>query len=206
MKKTPLYFFAQYFLFWLFSTVMPIHKEHSEYMPKEGGIILCCNHASNTDPVRLAFTQRRQIFYMAKIELFKNKFVGHILRALGAFPITRGRSDLGAINLAQKHLQDGDVLGLFIEGTRSKDGNLLRPKPGAVMLANKCNAPILPCCITAKGGGVPKLFHRCIIAYGKLIQPEELNIQHGTPHELRAASQFVMDRIAELREESLKDF
>lgn len=203
---TPLYSFATTVLPWFFCTLMPFRTEHNEYLPQEGPVILCCNHASSSDPIRLAFTQKRQIFYMAKIELFRNKFVASVLRALGAFPVTRGRSDMGAINMAQKHLEDGDVLGVFIEGTRSRDGNLLKPKPGAVMLASKCHAPIVPCCITSKGGGVPRLFRRSIIAYGKPIPPEELGIEHGTPSEFRAASQHVMGKIAELREWSLKEF
>lgn len=94
----------------------------------------------------------------------------------------------------------------FHRGTRSKDGNLLRPKPGAAMLAASCHAPILPCCITAKGGGPSRLFRRVVITYGRLIPPEALGIEKGTPSELRAASLFVMDRIRELRETGLKEF
>lgn len=206
MNKFPLYTFAHTFLAWFFCTLMPIRIRHGEYMPKEGGVILCCNHMSNTDPIRLAYTQKRKIFYMAKEELFRNRFVGRVLTALGAFSVARGRSDKTAINLAQKHLNEGDVLGLFIEGTRSKDGNFLPPKSGAVMLAKSCNVPILPCCITPKGGGMPRLFHPCVINYGKLIYPEELNITTGTPSEFRTASKFVMSRIIGLREEALKEF
>lgn len=206
MKGTPLYSMARTVLPWLFRILMPIRIRNSQNMPQSGKVILCCNHASMTDPVRLAFCVKRQIFYMAKAELFHNKFVSAVISSLGAFPVSRGKSDKGAINAAQKHLNSGHVLGLFIEGTRSKDGNLQRPKPGAVMLAKSCNAPILPCCITAKNGGLPKLFRPCIVSFGKLITPEELGIENGTPTELRNASQYVMSRIAELRESSLKEF
>lgn len=206
MKGTPLYSMARTVLPWLFRILMPIRIRNSQNMPQSGKVILCCNHASMTDPVRLAFCVKRQIFYMAKAELFHNKFVSAVISSLGAFPVSRGKGDKGAINAAQKHLNSGHVLGLFIEGTRSKDGNLQRPKPGAVMLAKSCNAPILPCCITAKNGGLPKLFRPCIVSFGKLIPPEELGIENGTPTELRNASQYVMSRIAELRESSLKEF
>ncbi len=206
MNRTPLYTFARFFLPWFFCTLMPIRARHGEYMPKQGGVILCSNHLSNTDPIRIAYTQRRQIFYMSKEELFRNRFVGGIIGALGAFSVARGKGDRAAINLAQRHLKEGDVLGIFIEGTRSKDGNFLPPKAGAVMLAKSCGVPILPCCITAKSGWMPKLFHPCVIEYGKLIQPEELGISNGTPTEFRAASRFVMDRIAALREETRREF
>lgn len=206
MENTRLYRFAKTFLPWFFRSTMPFLVHDAGNMPQTGAVILCCNHASNTDPIRLAYTQKRQIFYMAKEELFRNRFLAHLLHRLGAFPVARGKSDIGAVNLARRHLQEGDVLGLFIEGTRSKDGNLQRPKAGAAMLAANCRVPILPCCITAKGGGVPKMFRKVIIAYGELIQPEELGIHNGTPGEYRAASQMVMERIAALREKSLKEF
>lgn len=206
MNKTPLYTFAHTLLPWFFCTLMPIRIRNGEYMPKQGGVILCSNHLSNTDPIRLAYTQKRQIFYMSKEELFRNPFVGKVIGALGAFAVARGKGDKAAINLAQRHLKEGDVVGIFIEGTRSKDGNFLPPKSGAVMLAKSCNVPILPCCITAKGGGMPRLFHPCVIEYGKPIFPEELNIERGTPSEFRAASRFVMDHIAALREKTFEEF
>lgn len=203
---TKLYNFAIHGLRWFFCTLMPFHVRNSERMPRSGGVILCSNHMSNTDPIRVAYSQKRQINFMAKAELFRFRPFGAVLRAIGAFPVERGKGDKNAINVAQEHLQSGDVLGIFIEGTRSRDGNLLPPKSGAVLIAHNCNVPILPCCITAKNGGLPKLFRRCIISYGELIRPEELRIQHGTPSELRAASKLVMSRIAALREESLKEF
>lgn len=177
-----------------------------EKLPGTGRMILCCNHASMSDPLRLAYSQRRQIFFMAKSELFANRLVGAVIGALGAFSVSRGKGDKQAIHTAQALLEKEQVIGIFIEGTRSKDGQLLRPKSGAVMLAHSCHAPILPCCITARGGGVPKLFQKCIVSYGDPIQPEELDIQTGTPSEYRAASRFVMDRIAALREKNLSLF
>ena len=206
MTKRPLYSFAKTFLPWFFCLLMPARNRHGEYMPKQGGVILCSNHMSNMDPIRIAYTQKRQIFYMAKAELFRNRFIGAVLSALGAFSVSRGRGDKAAINLARRHLLEGDVIGLFIEGTRSKDGNFLPPKSGAVMLAKSCNVPILPCCITPVGSGMPKLFRPCVVAYGTPILPEELGIENGTPSEFRAASKFVMNRIAGLREETYREF
>lgn len=205
MKRTPLYTFARTVLPWLFRILMPGRVENAENMPKQGGVVLCCNHASMTDPVRLAYTQRRQIFFMAKEELFRNKFVNFIITSLGAFPVSRGKGDKQAILTAAELLKGGNVLGIFIEGTRSKDGNLLRPKSGAVLLAYRNGVPVLPCCITANNGRVPGPFRMSTISYGKPIPPEELGIQNGTPSELREASRMVMERIAALREKSLQE-
>lgn len=206
MKRTPLYTVARAVLPWLFRVLMPIRIRNAEFFPKNGKAVLCCNHASMTDPIRLAFCTRRQIFYMAKEELFRNRFVSLIIRSLGAFPVSRGRGDRTAIQTAQSLINDGCVLGIFIEGTRSKDGNLLRPKSGAVMLANTCQAPIVPCCITSKGGGVPRLFKPCTVTFGRPIQPLELGIQDGTPSEYRSASMKVMEQITEMRQADLKEW
>lgn len=206
MKRTPLYAFARTFLPWLFRLLFPMRVRNRENMPESGRVILCCNHLSMSDPLRLAYSQKRQIYYMAKEELFHNRLVGAVIGALGAFSVSRGTGDKHAINTAKLLLDREQVIGIFIEGTRSKDGNLLKPKSGAVMLAHSCGAPILPCCITARNGGIPKLFHKCAVSYGSLIQPEELGIENGTPSEYRAASRLVMDKIAALREKDLSFF
>jgi len=206
MKYTPLYFVGRRLLPWFFRIVMPIRVRNADAMPQNGKIILCSNHASMTDPVRLAFAQSRQIFYMAKSELFQNRFVGAVIRGLGAFPVSRGTGDKQAVGNALALLNKENVLGIFIEGTRSKDGNLLRPKSGAVMLAHACGAPILPCCITAKDGRPPRLFHTCIISFARPIPPEDLCIEKGTPSEYRRASRMVMEQIAKLREQNLQEF
>ena len=204
MKRTPLYTFARFFLPWLFRLIVPMDINGAGYMPQSGGVIICCNHASMTDPLRLAYSQRRQIYFMSKDELFKNKFVGFIIKKLGAFPVSRGKGDKSALERAQGILGGSGVLGIFIEGTRSKDGSLQRPKSGAVMLAGKCGASILPCCITPEKGRLPKAFSKSVVSYGKPISPDELGITNGTPSEYRAASRLVMDRIAALRERDVK--
>ena len=200
MKRTPFYAFARTFLPWFFRLVIPMRVRGADRVPASGNAILCCNHASMTDPLRLAYSQKRQIYFMAKEELFRNPFVAAVIGALGAFPVTRGRGDKAAISTAKTILDNGRLLGIFVEGTRSRTGEFLRPKPGAVMLAHNCSAPIVPCCITPKSGKLPRLFHLCYVSYGSPISPQELGIKNGTPSEYRNASLLVMERIASLRE------
>lgn len=204
MKGTPLYTFARRLLPWFFRLLMPTRIENAQYMPTSGKVVLCCNHSSMTDPLRLAFTTRRQIFFMAKEELFAIPFVSSVIRGLGAFPVARGKGDQSAVDTAKQILDSNGILGIFIEGTRSKDGNLLRPKSGAVRFAASCGASILPCCITPERGKLPRLFHTCRVSFGKPILPEELNVAEGTSLEYRNAARMVMDRIRELRENDLK--
>lgn len=203
MQWTPLYFFARHFLAWFFNILIPMRIRDAGKVPTRGKIILCCNHASMTDPLRLAYSLKRQIYFMAKEELFRNHFVSLILTGLGAFPVSRGKGDQSAIHTSKAVLDGGQALGIFIEGTRSKDGGFLRPKAGAVMLAHRCGAPIVPCCITPVRGKLPRNFRPCFVAYGDPIPVEALGIERGTPSEYRRASLLVMDRIAELRKQSL---
>ena len=200
VKRTPFYTFARKYMAWVFAVLTPMRVRDREKIPGEGKAILCCNHASMLDPLRLAYGQKRQIYFMAKEELFRNKFVSLIITALGAFPVSRGKGDKTAIRTAKMILDEGRMLGIFIEGTRSRDGRFLRPKSGAVMLAHNCGAPIVPCCITPVRGPLPKPFRPCFLSFGDPIPPEELQIHNGTPSEYRNASLLVMSRIAALRE------
>lgn len=165
------------------------------------GHIICCNHLSNIDPVFLSITYDKPIFFMAKVELFKCKLFGKFLSALGVFPVNRGKGDHKAIELADDILHSGKVLGIFIEGTRSKTGEFLRPKSGVTVLSHKNLVPIVPVCIT--GGGKNnkiRMFKKTVIEYGKPIMPEELCMgEIYTRLELKRATTTVMDRIRKLR-------
>lgn len=205
MKRTPLYVFARAIAAKVTFPFVPYTVKNKERFPKEGRVVVCCNHLSNSDPVRLSCSQRRQIFYMAKAELFQFKPFGFILKKLGAFPVQRGKGDVEAIDAAAELLHEECAIGVFIEGTRSKDGELGKPKAGAVMLAYQNQAPILPVCITPVGSKKPRLFHRTIISIGELIPCEQLGIQEGTGVEFRNASRLVMDKIRELRECDLRE-
>ena len=142
---------------------------------------------------------------MAKEELFHNKFVSAVIRSLGAFPVHRGSGDTQAINNAEVLLQNENVLGIFIEGTRSKTGELLRPKSGAAMLAFQTQKPVVPACISCKGGKMPKLFRKVTISYSDPISPEELGLKEGTALEFRNASRKIMDIIRTMREKDIQE-
>lgn len=205
MKKMRFYAAAKVVLAWLFKGILvPTRVYGAENMPKTGPVVLCCNHSSMADPIRLAYSQPRQIHFMAKEELFRVPVLNYFIRILGAFPVSRGKGDRKAVNTARKFLMEGNVLGIFPEGTRSKNGELLRPKSGAVLLASQTGAPIVPCCITPVNAAMPKIFHRCVISIGKPILPQEIGVAEGTPSEYRAASNLLMNRIAALRDEDLK--
>ena len=188
----------------LFKLLFQYRVKGKENLPKDGAFIVCPNHLSNADPMLVSVTQKRQIYYMAKAELFKNPFASAVIRELGAFPVDRGAGDGKAINTAEEVVKDGRLLGIFIEGTRSKTGEFLRPKSGAAVVAFQTKTPVIPVCVTPKNKKI-KLFQRVTISWGKPLSLEELGLISGSPAELRNASRRIMDEIKKLREEALSE-
>lgn len=115
-----------------------------ENLQIQGKCIIICNHISLLDPVVIGCIVPRPIHFMAKKELFKNRFFGWLLSQLGAFPVKRGTADIAAIKKALKVLKNGELFGIFPEGTRSKTGDMQNLEPGVAMIALKSNAPVVP--------------------------------------------------------------
>jgi 1-acyl-sn-glycerol-3-phosphate acyltransferase len=129
------------------STLYKVEIIGEENIPKEGGVILCCNHIHNFDPPLLGAYIRREVNYMAKQELFEQPVLKQLLPKLGAFPVRRGMSDKQALRTALKFLKEGRMLGIFPEGTRSKDGRLQKGLSGAGFFALRTDAVVIPCAI-----------------------------------------------------------
>ncbi|MDQ0427607.1 1-acyl-sn-glycerol-3-phosphate acyltransferase [Planomicrobium stackebrandtii] len=138
----------------------------AENFPKEGGILLCSNHIHALDPPVVGMTAPRTVHFMAKEELFKAPILGPILPKVNAFPVKRGMSDREALRTALKILKNGDVVGLFPEGTRSTDGILKKGLSGAGFFALRGNADVMPCAII----GPYKAFRKVKVVYGEPIR------------------------------------
>lgn len=199
MKKSKLYRFLAAIVRPLVHIFYRLEVRGLENIPADGRCIICPNHTSNIDPVLLIVTLRRQIYFMAKAELFKNKLLAKLFRTLGAFPVERGKGDGVAISEAENILRSGEQLGLFIEGARSKTGDFLRPRAGCAMIAYQTNSPIIPVCITGAKEHKVKFLRKAIISVGKPISVSELNIKNETGKEFRGASRFIMERIKSLK-------
>ena len=115
-----------------------------ENMPTDGGVLVCFNHRSNWDvPITSSFI-RRKLHFMAKKELFDIFLLGGIIAWSGAFPVNRGRGDIGAIKAAVSILKEGKALAMFPEGRRVKKGEEHKAKPGVALIANMADCVILP--------------------------------------------------------------
>ena len=118
-------------------------------IPEKGEVILSANHTHIFDPICLAILTNRQIFFVAKNNLFKNKFFAKILSTLGVIPIDRENTDIKAIKSCFKVLRKGNILGIFPEGTRVKNVDIKNMKKGVALIAIKNNTNIIPIHIDA---------------------------------------------------------
>ena len=173
-------------------------------IPHEGAYIIASNHMSFSDPVLLGLGQRRRLFFMAKQELFKNKFFGGLIRALGAFPVERGAGDGKAIKTGEDLIKEGNVMTIFIEGGRTKTGEFMRPRSGCALVAQQMQVPVIPACITITGN--PKhRFAKRVIHFGEPLTPEQLGLTpHGDRRQLKNATNMIMDEIKKMREQDRK--
>jgi 1-acyl-sn-glycerol-3-phosphate acyltransferase len=119
-----------------------------ENVPRTGGVIVVSNHLNNADPPMVQRALPRPLVFMAKKELLEKPVIGPLFRAWGAFPVRRGEADLGALRAACQVVQGGEMLMMFPEGTRSRNGRLGDGHPGTAMVARRTGAPILPVAVT----------------------------------------------------------
>jgi 1-acyl-sn-glycerol-3-phosphate acyltransferase len=134
---------------------------------------------------------------MGKQELFRNCVLGFLLKKVGAFPVDRGNGDTGALDYAVDLIKHRKILGIFPEGTRSKNSELLRPKSGAALIANRSQSKILPVGIIYEE---PIRFRAKVrVTYGPIIPFEHLGIDKTSPSNLKTTSKLIISKIAECR-------
>ncbi len=148
-----------------FMLIHGVKYEGLENIPKSGGVILAGNHTGNTDALLMLGGPKRIVHMMAKKELFKTRFTNAFFRSMACISVDRSIHDENAKDEATKVLKNGDVIGIFPEGTVNKTKDIILPfKYGAVSFAKKTNCYIVPFSIT----GSYNIFKRNIkLTYGK---------------------------------------
>ncbi len=203
-QNKALYAFGKVLLTPFYKLLYRYKVKNKNAIPAEGGVILASNHMSFADPVLLGLASKRRLFFMAKSELFRNKFGAAVIRALGAFPVERGAGDGKALKTGEDILKEGNVMTIFLEGTRTKTGELLRPRSGCALVAQQMQLPVVPCCITKRN--FFRMFSKIIIHFGEPLTPEELGLTPDSGRrELRGATNKIMDEIKRMREEDAKE-
>jgi len=165
--------------------VLPIYKFEFrghligiENIPQKNAFIMVSNHGSLLDPPLLGHALGRNISFMAKSELFKIPLLGFVIKACGAYPVKRGIADKNTIKTACKKLSNDNCIGIFIDGTRQKNGRVNRPKQGAALLAFKNQKLLLPVAIVNSHRLIRfkfciPLFSKIVIKVGKPLLPPQ---------------------------------
>lgn len=169
-----------------------------ENIPQEkGGYIIASNHVSNNDPPVVGITFRGKYSFMAKEELFKNPLFAWLIKQLGAFPVKRGSKDGSAIQNALKSLENGRIFVIFPEGTRSKTGELGRPKSGVTLIAAQAKVPVVPVFVKY---GRKKFRRNIVVCVGEMIPAEKFSVDLNDKKSIRNVSTSIMDAISALKE------
>lgn len=166
-------------------------------MPAEGPVIVVANHISYWDPVLIAAALPRRIFFMAKKELFSIPVLGFFLKSWGMFPVDRFHLNRDSIKRTLELLKQGQVIGIFPEGTRSKTGSLLPPNTGAAYFAVKTGVPVCPAgVIKVEGATSWGIFRKMALRIGPCT-----SFEGSKKQDLKIIAGQMMGKIQELIEE-----
>lgn len=198
-----MFFILAYIFLWLPITIlMPTKVINIKKLPKkkDGAYILSCNHYSNFDVILLDIKFKRKYYYLAKKELFKNKFISWVLTKLGGIKIDRDSTDVSAFKNSMQVLKNNKPLGIFPEGTRNKGEDVAQmnqAKSGTILFASKAGVPILPVAIYRR----PKLFRSNKILVGDPFYVEGVNPKKLTKEEIESNTQRLQEEISSLHQQ-----
>lgn len=184
-----------------FNLVVKPILHHPERLPQSGATIMLINHVTAIDPILLAGVVRsRDVVIMSKAENFQHPVVGLLARAWGCFPVRRGEIDREALRISTELLEQGALVLIAPEGTRSP--HLIEPKEGAAYLAAKTNALVVPTAVYhaeqwMKGFVVPWRIP-VHVAFGQPFRLRSAGRTRVPRQELRAMMEQMMYQLAAL--------
>jgi 1-acyl-sn-glycerol-3-phosphate acyltransferase len=169
-----------------------------ENVPKTGGAVYAINHLHWIDIPLTGLLSPRTVWFVAKAEAANYPLAGSFLRLHGAIAIHRGESDREAVRRMRDEARAGHVVGLFVEGTRQKNGRPGVAQPGAAMVGMQEDVPIIPIAIYGTQFWKPGNFRRCTVAFGEPLRFDDLP-KNGKGY--REATAVIERRIHELFDE-----
>ncbi len=172
--RTMQFLLQNLFAFWLRYRAYQLNN-----LPTTGGGLIIINHQSYLDPLLIGLPLQRPVSFLARDSLFKIPLIGWILRHTYVMPINRDSASTGSMRECLKRMEQGYLVGMFPEGTRSRDGEIGILKPGFMMLLRRSSLPIYPVGIAGaydafpKGAWFIKPRPVCVV-YGPAISRQEL--------------------------------
>jgi 1-acyl-sn-glycerol-3-phosphate acyltransferase len=156
-----------------------VRVEGRENMPATGGALVCANHQSYFDPVLIGLSLDRRLNYLARDTLFRNPLFKWLIEFLDAIPIDREGGGLAGLKETLRRLKQDELVLIFPEGTRTRDGELQPLKPGFCAVARRGRQPILPVAFDGayqawpRTSPVPQLSPIAVVI-GEPISPEQI--------------------------------
>jgi 1-acyl-sn-glycerol-3-phosphate acyltransferase len=172
-------------------------------IPEAGPVIIASNHISYNDPPVVGSAVPREVHFMAKEELFRNRAFGWLISSYNAIALRRAVGDLGAVKKAVELLRQGKAVLMFPEGTRSLGGKLLKAKPGVGLIACTAGVPVVPAHVvgTNRLGWALLRRPRLQVSFGEPVTVDMLPAScRGDRDRYQMLTDEVMRRIAVLAE------
>lgn len=158
-------------------------------VPESGGYIICCNHINYLDAAAIVLFNKRKVNFVAKEDLFTHGILMWLGHLFDAIPIKRDMQDIDAMKRCLKVLKNGELLGIFPEGTRKGMEKNMKAKNGAAFMAIKSKVKVIPVGIH----GTFKPFSKVYVNYG-----EPIDISNFTKENLDEATDIIMNNIVML--------
>lgn len=198
-----IYRMIQYFLRGIFKSLFRVTVIDRHKVPEQGRFIMCCNHLSYVDPVIIASYSPRYTYFMAKKELFSVSFLSNLVTYLNAFPLNRDVMDRKSFKTSLKILKYNNILGLFPEGSRSKDGTVGEGKKGIGLISILSDAQIIPIAISGSNKIIQKphkrvYFPKIKLIIGDVIDTKKIVAENERKEAIRLIVSKTMDSIKKL--------
>lgn len=200
-RRNWVWFTIQFVLRIAFSLGLRYRADGVKHIPEEGGGLVVVNHQSFLDPLLVGLPLQRPVSYLARDSLFRVPIIGWILRNTYVLPINREAASSTSIKAAVESMRHGFLVGIFPEGTRTRDGRIAEFKPGFVALIRRAQRPVYPVGLAGAGQAMPRnaWFPRLRpvrVVFGTPITEDELAPYTARGNE-EALIQLVRDRVVE---------
>ena len=193
-KRCRLKIIKKFMMIFFYIPVYRIKVINKNYVPKEGAYIICANHINMLDALAVVCTNKRKVRFICKSSMFKKKILSWALKSADTIPLNREKNDIESMKRTIKGLKNGDLLGIFPEGTRNGMEKNVKAKNGAAFFAIKSGVKVIPLGIQ----GSFKPFTKVKLIYGEPLDFSEYKGKEKDKETLDKVTNIIMDNIVML--------
>ena len=197
-KRCRLKLIKSFMTIFFYIPVYRIKVINKNYVPPKGAYIICANHVNMLDALAVVCTNKRKVRFICKNTMFKNKILSWALKSADTIPLNREKNDIESMKRTIKGLKNGDLLGIFPEGTRKGMEKNVKAKNGAAFFAIKSGVQVIPLGIQ----GSFKPFTKVKLIYGKPLDFSEYHGKEKDKETLDKVTDIIMDNIVMLTNEN----